>query len=1227
MRWFRGKRLRRTIFIPVAALVGAGLLWAGELAGRLVYIEGQVAVRPAGTDQWQKARLHQDLSGGDTVRTGAYSRAAILCLDESQIRLNQHTVLTLKSVAPSPRLRLGEIAPAAQAGEALSNYQVIQGEIWLRNKKEKFLFELETPTVTATIRGTELNVRVQADGATSVVLLEGEVKLANRYGQVTLTAGEEGLVLPGKAPTKQVLVQPADAVQWSLYYPGYFSYRDLPLQSLEGSGVSGRSALLSQGLTAYDQGRLAEAADLAGQALAQDPRNPQALTLAGWARLQRRQPEEALGFFQRVTQPGAAATVGTALARYQTGDAVGAYLLMKEAVAAMPGNPVVRAMTGYFAMLLGRTAEARQFFRTAAAGSSPVAQLLATCYLAQMDLVQNRQAEARSQAERALNLAPASPLALLTRALVDISAFQLPLAQQRLEKALETDPRFLDAALYLGRIYLGGNYFVKARRLADQALKLAPHDGRVLSLAGFVDVAFRRYEKAKELFVRAIKESPQLGEAHLGLAICQFRFKDMNQGLSEMLTATLLEPRLSAYQSELGKAFYQVRAFDKALATWDYAAQLDPKDPTPHFYKGIALTDLNRPGEAVQSINESIGLNNNRAVFRSRLLLERDQSTRNYNLARAYSQLGLGEWALSRAVTAVKLDPLNATPHLFLSRAFLAANQRVVAANSEELLYRVLSPANQNTFRYILENDYTAMFEMPYARATVQGGLGSWEERKAIHEDFAAAYGGLPGAAFFGRGDYDDDRGFRGKNGFNQTWNAEGIFKGEPMVQGNLTGYVQYNNQQFGDLTALNDYFYKNQTDLRENDRFQVYELSYLHRFTPNLGLLAFYSFHRLDLHRFGNFLDYLSRDENVLIRTNYFGEFRNYFHNLQLQGQLILGNHTILGGYDYLTGPISLSTKLLQHLLFPVDSEMMVLPLGEFYQFTGPIDRTYTLYLLDYWRLTPWMLVELGVFRDVARNASSADSRTINNSLWSPRLGLNIQIGPKHIMRLGLMRYLDTHQILAPLLVPTEVGGLPWVEDVLPGAEVRQAGASWEAQWNKKTFSVLRFAATRASIPRYFPAATAEGTPYNYIGWRTWRRYEASLFANRILTNWLGLRMGVIGKRVFPDQSFKDELNLNDYTEVNWLTGLSFLTRQGWQGGITNRLVHQYVRDRSAELFDIVNLRFGKELARKRGLITVEVQNLFNRHFYYRLEPSYYVYTPDFYPARRIIGKVQLWF
>jgi tetratricopeptide (TPR) repeat protein len=1203
---------------------------AAPLAGKLIQIQGQVSVRPAGSRAWEPARLQQDLFEGDAVQTGPVSRAAILCVDESQIKLNENTLFALKSVAPSARLGWGAAVPAA-ARSAASLYEVPQGEIWLRNSNEKFRFELETPALTAAVRGTEFNLRVAPDGFTVLALLNGSLLLRNPQGQVALSPGEEGLARPGQAPSKRVLVQPADAVQWTLFYPGYFSYRDLPLQALEAAGPvptgpPARAAALSQGVAAYDQGRLDEAAGVADQALARDPADLGALTLAGWVRLQRRRPEEALGFFQRVSRPGAAALVGTALARYQTGDAVGAYLLMKAAYKPNPGHPLMAAMTGYFAMLLGRVEEARSLFNAALAGPSPEAQLLARCYLAQMAIVQNRKNEARSQADAALALRPASPLAQLSRSLVDMAEFQLPAAQRRLEQALAADPRFLDASLYLGRIYLGGNYFQRARRVAEQALREAPHDAEVLSLAGFVNLAFRHFQKAQELFAKAIQESPRLGEPHLGLALCRFRFREEAQGLTSMLTATLLDPRLAAYQSELGKAFYQTRAFDKALATWDYAAGLDPKDPTPHFYKGIALTDLNRPGEAVQAINRSIALNDNRAVFRSRLLLDRDQSTRNYNLARAYAQLGLGEWALSKATTAVKLDPVNASPHLFLARSYLAADQKIAAANTEELLYRVHAPATQTTFRYILENDYTSMFEMPYARATVQGGIGFWQESKPIHENFVGAYGGIPGGAMFAKGEFNDDRGYRGRNAFNQVWNVQGIFKGEPTVHSNLTGYVQYNNQNFGDTANLNDYFYKNERDQRQNARFAAYEAAYLHRFTPNLSLLAFYSYHRTDDHRFANYLDYLDRQEKVLLRTHYFDAFDNYYHNIQAQLQLKFRKHTLLGGYDYFTGPIHWHVKYLQHLLLYGE----IIPLGDFPLFNGPVDRTYSVYLMDYWRVTPWLLVELGLFRDIASNARGvdADTRAITNSLWCPRFGVNLRIGSKHTLRVAAMRYLDTHQLLAPLLVSTEVAGVPWVEDTQPGSEVRQVGASWEAQWDDKTFTVLRLAATRVAVPDYFPAYYAKkDLYYNYIAWQGWRRYQASLFLNRILTNSLGLRLGVTGKRVLFDESFRETNDLDAYTEVNWLVGLSFLTPKGWQGGITNRVVYQYLRRRSTELFNIVNLRFGKELANKRGLITLEVQNLFDRHFGYRLEPLYYFNTPDFYPARRFIGKIALYF
>jgi tetratricopeptide (TPR) repeat protein len=153
----------------------------------------------------------------------------------------------------------------------------------------------------------------------------------------------------------------------------------------------------------------------------------------------------------------------------------------------------------------------------------------------------------------------------------------------------------------------------------------------------------------------------------------------MDRGLAEMLTATLLEPRISLYQSELGKALYQVRSFDKSLEVYDYAKTLDHNDPTPYLYKGIALTDLNRPAEAVQQIKRAIELNDNRGVFRSRIMLDQDYAVSNYNLAKAYNELGLGSWAYSKAVTSVNKSPTTSSAYFFLAESYAGTTNRLGA--------------------------------------------------------------------------------------------------------------------------------------------------------------------------------------------------------------------------------------------------------------------------------------------------------------------------------------------------------------------------------------------------------------------------------------------------------------------------------------------------------------------------------------------------------------------
>ena len=128
---------------------------------------------------------------------------------------------------------------------------------------------------------------------------------------------------------------------------------------------------------------------------------------------------------------------------------------------------------------------------------------------------------------------------------VKLSLFDRAAAQSQFEKALALDPNLLEAYLYLGRLMLGGEYLGRAWKIANRALSIAPNEAEVLSLAGFVRLAYRDYSGAFNFFNRAVAANPYLGEPYIGLAIYHFRYREKDQALTAMLTATLLDPRVS----------------------------------------------------------------------------------------------------------------------------------------------------------------------------------------------------------------------------------------------------------------------------------------------------------------------------------------------------------------------------------------------------------------------------------------------------------------------------------------------------------------------------------------------------------------------------------------------------------------------------------------------------------------------------------------------------------
>jgi outer membrane receptor protein involved in Fe transport len=293
------------------------------------------------------------------------------------------------------------------------------------------------------------------------------------------------------------------------------------------------------------------------------------------------------------------------------------------------------------------------------------------------------------------------------------------------------------------------------------------------------------------------------------------------------------------------------------------------------------------------------------------------------------------------------------------------------------------------------------------------------------------------------------------------------------------------------------------------------------------------------------------------------------------------------------------------------------VLPLGlhetqTFSKGFRPPKWSYTFYLLDYWHLTSNLILELGVTHEAAKTPNEGVGRTQYMARWNPRIGINYSITPNQVVRLGAYTSINPHPAFQPSLIPAEVAGVPYQVNAFDGADVREIGLSWEAQWFPKTFTSLRAGALRVSNPVY-PAETG---PSIYL---TWEQYYANVIFNQILGPYLGLQLGAFYRRL--DSKYVGAI---DFNTLDTVAKLVFWHKSGIRAYLASGLAYQKPDDRHYSLFGVANAGVGYEFPQKRGLIFLNVQNIFNRHFTYLLEP---IRLDPIYASRRITLKLALYF
>ena len=625
------------LLLPAAILAAEPARQGGEIA----IVENEVDRSPPRT-AWTKAVAGDPIQWQEQVRTGELSRAAIELSTGGVLRVSELTSLRLQP------------PPSGQAN-GRSKIDFGKGVVYFFSRSEEEA-DVETPTASLNIRGTEFVLEVGADGKTTVTLLDGAVGISNSLGSVDLASGEQGIVERGKAPRKSAVLDASERIQWFLYYPGIAD------PARFASLAKGRFA---KSHSAYAAGDLLEALE----------QLPAATTPAEY---------------------GFSAAVKLASGRI---DEVAADL-------ARSGDP---SLTESIRLLI--------------------------------DVVRLPETKA------AVPQAPPTPDGRMALSYVLQARGDLDGALAAAREAVAESPKFGFAWARIAELEFGFGHSKQAIEAVDLALQVSPRNAQALSLKGYLEISKNRIPEAQRHFSEAIAIDPALGNAWLGQGLAFFQARDREAGLRSMTLAAVVEPNRAFLRSYLGKALAENRRNDRAANELHIARALDPGDPTAPFYQ--ALLDQRRYtyNRGVADLEKSIELNNNRAIYRSSFLLDKDRAVRRANLAAVYENVGMTEVSIEEARRAVLDDYVNPSAHLFLSNSFNANRdpRRVSLRNetpwfNELLIANLLSPAGTALLaQNISQQEYTDLFatdRFSFSSRTAYRGDGEFLASGTLQQNF-----------------------------------------------------------------------------------------------------------------------------------------------------------------------------------------------------------------------------------------------------------------------------------------------------------------------------------------------------------------------------------------------------------------------------------------------------------------------------------------------------------
>jgi tetratricopeptide (TPR) repeat protein len=648
---------RPVALVTVGALLCAPSAWAEPIprpepvAGSVVAVKVGEEINLVGTGDWYGAETRQKVLPGDVLRTNALGQLALLFADRTQIRLGRNTTLVVKDI-----------------GGDNARFGLDSGAVWARAARGGTGVTIDTPAATAAVRGTDWSLSVAGDGATTLVVLDGQVELANDLGSVLVNQGEAATARIGERPQKTVIVD-VDERQQMLYrldlgdsftflVPTVMPTRQIVATHARLKAIPPQQRSDEEQVTFTEVGFSIDGAIATRAAVEEARRRP--LGAAHSA---------------RVTM------VEAMIAGTDEDYALAADLFSRAMPDLDPERRAVATYARYFARALADPTIADPPPRSGAAG--PYA-LLGDAYMdgflegpavaarriaeaearwpdeallpvvrAQFALIAGDRPQMEEAIARAVDLDPDNPVALLARAYYrQAMTSELDEALADLERAAELQPGSSEIWNMIGNIQTEREAVREAREAYERALDLEPNNTVVMANLAILYLDNGLTERARVLADEAVERDPGMSTALLARGRVRLQTGDVDGAIDDFLKATTTDPAYSGALLLLSAAYMQAGAIELGLQALENATRLDPDDPIGPLVGAIFAIDDYRADDGLRLARESLRLRRKLGGSYSHFAASRGSGT---TLNDAHRFLGLDQWG--RFYGDIAFDP------------------------------------------------------------------------------------------------------------------------------------------------------------------------------------------------------------------------------------------------------------------------------------------------------------------------------------------------------------------------------------------------------------------------------------------------------------------------------------------------------------------------------------------------------------------------------------------